>query len=108
MALEVGAIQIPNAFTPSLGGSSGGYYDPLAADNVIFFPVLTGVVGDEYILSIFNRWGELLFETQEVTQGWDGYYRGKLCSQDAYVWKVKGKYVNGQKFSEVGDVTLIR
>jgi len=108
VALEVGAIEIPNAFTPGIGGSSGGYYDPLAADNAIFFPVLTGVVGEEYILSIFNRWGELLFETHEITQGWDGYYRGKLCAQDAYVWKVKGKYVNGQKFSEVGDVTLIR
>lgn len=108
IATERGNLQVPNAFTPSTTGSSGGAYDPLAYDNQVFFPVLTGVTSDNYTLSIFNRWGELIFETHDIDIGWDGYYRGKPCQQDVYVWKVKGEYVNGQKFSQVGDVTLIK
>lgn len=108
VAIEIGEIEVPNAFTPSTTGSNGGMFDPFSTSNSVFFPVLTGVASDEYILSIFNRWGELLFETTDVNQGWDGYYRGKACPQDVYVWKLKGQYINGQKFSRVGDVTLIK
>ena len=108
LAIEVGEIEVPNAFTPSTTGSNGGMFDPFSTSNSVFFPVLTGVSSDGYILSIYNRWGELLFETNNINQGWDGYYRGKPAPQDAYVWKLKGEYVNGQKFSRVGDVTLIK
>ncbi|UTW61224.1 gliding motility-associated C-terminal domain-containing protein [bacterium SCSIO 12741] len=64
----------------------------------------------EYQLMIFNRWGEMVFETSDVAQGWDGYYRDtdKICIQDVYVWKVMGKYINGQRFEEAGEVTLLR
>ncbi|GAB5538734.1 MAG: hypothetical protein Salg2KO_08370 [Salibacteraceae bacterium] len=108
IAIEQGRLEIPNAFTPQSGGGNGGIYDPLATNNAIFFPVLTGVASEEYTLSIFNRWGELLFETHDVRQGWDGYYRDEECPQDVYVWKMRGEYVNGEKFSKVGDVTLIK
>lgn len=108
VAVENGTIQVPNAFTPTTNGSNGGAYDPLAYDNQVFFPVLTGVVADNYTLSVFNRWGELIFETNDIGTGWDGYYRGKPCQQDVYVWKIKGEYVTGQSFSKVGDVTLIK
>jgi gliding motility-associated-like protein len=101
-------MEVPNAFTPNLSGPNGGMYDPLAFDNQVFFPILSGVSTENYTLSIFNRWGELIFETHDVNQGWDGYYKGVLCQQDAYVWKVQGEYVNGRDFTRVGDVTLIR
>jgi gliding motility-associated-like protein len=103
-----GDMEVPNAFTPNLSGPNGGMYDPLAFDNQVFFPILSGVSTENYTLSIFNRWGELIFETHDVNQGWDGYYKGVLCQQDAYVWKVQGEYVNGRDFTRVGDVTLVR
>jgi gliding motility-associated-like protein len=59
-------------------------------------------------MNIFNRWGELIFESTDVNIGWDGYYRGKLCKQDVYVWKVTGKFSNGDLFTLAGDVTLLK
>jgi len=57
---------------------------------------------------VFNRWGELLFETHDVRIGWDGYFKGQLCPQDVYVWKVKYRSLTGQGFEKMGDVTLYR
>jgi gliding motility-associated-like protein len=107
-AISVGNLTYPTAFTPNAGGSSGGYYDPLSIDNDIFFPIQEGVV--EYELMVFNRWGEMVFTTKDVKQGWDGYYRGteKLCPQDVYVWKATGLYANGKRFEMAGEVTLLR
>ena len=62
----------------------------------------------EYELNIFNRWGELIFVSKDPKIGWDGYYRGKLCKQDVYVWKVRIKFSNGEVLEKVGDVTLLR
>jgi gliding motility-associated-like protein len=75
-------------------------------NNNIFFPIYKGV--DEFEMQIFNRWGELLFETKDVRQGWDGYYRGQLCQQDVYVWRVKVTFLDGGEMTDIGDVTLLR
>lgn len=107
-AIIEGSMEIPNAFTPSSSGPRSTIYDPMAFDNEVFFPLLSGVSGSNYTLSIFNRWGELLFETNNANEGWNGYYRGKLCQQDVYVWKISGEYVTGERFTKVGDVTLIQ
>lgn len=96
----------PNAFTPGEDGSTGGYYDITSLDNDIFFPYTSGVV--DYQLQIFNRWGELIFETSDINQGWDGYYRGVLSQQGVYVWKAHVRLNNGKEFNGIGDVTLLR
>jgi gliding motility-associated-like protein len=103
-----GDLQFPNAFTPSSTGSNDGYFDLNANNfnNDIFFPLYRGV--DEYQLMIFNRWGELIFESREVNRGWDGYYRGDPCQQDVYVWKVRARFSDGTERTMAGDVTLIR
>lgn len=100
-----GMIDFPNAFTPRPTGGSGGAYDPMGYSNDVFFPLHQGVT--EYQLHIFNKWGELLFESKDIFKGWDGYYRGNLCKQDVYVWKVKARFANGESFEKAGDVTLI-
>jgi len=98
---EGGKILIPNAFTPSGGGNilSSGMND-------YFNPLAEGVV--EFQMQIFNRWGELLFETHALEPGWDGTYRGVLCKQDVYVYKIKAKFIDGEVVEKIGDVTLIR
>ena len=98
-------VVFPNAFTPSDNGS-GGYYNSSSLDNDIFFPYTAGVM--DYHLMIFNRWGELIFESVDIKQGWDGTYRDKPCQQDVYVWKAHIKFTNGKTFDKVGDVTLLR
>lgn len=99
-------IAFPNAFTPNPGGPNGGKYDPRDLSNDIFFPYTDGIV--DYKLSIFNRWGEQLFESRDLSIGWDGYFNGKLCQQDAYVWKASGTFFDGRTFEQVGTVTLLR
>ena len=91
-----GKLIFPNAFRPE---------SPIA-ENRIFKPGVMDQV-DEYHLMIFNRWGELIFESDNRDIGWDGYVNGKMAKQDVYVWKAEGQYTNGQGFTEVGDVTLL-
>lgn len=104
-ALASGLISFPNAFTPNTIESSGGVYDAHSFDNDVFFPIHNGV--EKYQLQIFNKWGELLFESNDVNRGWDGYYRGTMAKQDVYVWKVRATFIDGQNVEQSGDVTLI-
>ncbi len=103
-----GGLRFPNVFRPNTNGPSGGYYDPNdpASKNSVFFPGVINQVLD-YHLYIYNRWGELIFSSDEVNYGWDGYIKGTLAKQGVYIWKVKGKYTNGKNFVEAGDVTLL-
>jgi gliding motility-associated-like protein len=106
IALEETFVQVPNAFTPNIGGSPGSIYDPLDKSNDIFHPNIRGV--DKYLLSIYSRWGELLFETKNPAEGWDGYYKGKMCTQDVYVWKISASFIDGKTFNKTGDVLLLK
>jgi gliding motility-associated-like protein len=101
-----GKILFPNAFMPSKLGPNGGYYDEVDYKNEVFHPVADGVI--EYRLMIFNRWGEQIFESNDIKIGWDGYYKGKLANQDVYVWRAVGKFSNGELFDVRGNVTLLR
>lgn len=105
-AIAGGEITFPNAFTPGNNGPTDGVYDPDSFDNDIFHPLSQGVV--DYKLQVFNRWGELLFETTEITKGWDGYYRGRLSKQDVYVWKAYARFVTGEEKRMSGDLTLLK
>jgi gliding motility-associated-like protein len=105
-AIATGTMTFPNAFTPSNSGPGDGIYQPGSYDNNIFHPMSSGV--EEYHLQIFNRWGELLFETNDIHQGWDGYYRGQAAKQDVYVWKAHAKFSSGEEKTQTGDVTLLR
>lgn len=98
-------LKFPNAFTPTDDGSTtdGTYKDN---ENFVFHPMNVGVV--DYHLEIYDRWGEKLFESNDIKKGWNGYYKGKLCKTDVYIWKVKGKYTDGTTFEKAGNVTLLR
>jgi gliding motility-associated-like protein len=100
-------LKVPNAFTPNLNGPAGGYYDVNDLNNTVFHPVIEGELY-EFQLRVFNRKGVLLFESNEVGIGWDGYYKEQLMKQDVYIWKIRGKFSNGKTFVESGDVTLIK
>ncbi len=107
-AVEVigkGVLEYPNAFSPSNSGPGGGVYNPNNPSNEIFFPVHDGVM--EYNLVIYNRWGELVFETNDVNQGWDGYCGSVRCVEAVYIWQAKVTYSNGSKAVLIGDITLL-
>jgi len=106
-----GEVRYPTAFRPNMNneGSDGGQdvsNIPATEINQYFFPPVQEKV-DDYHLQIFNRWGEMIFETDDINIGWTGYYKGTLCKQDVYVWLVEGKYSNGKPFKKAGDITLL-
>jgi PKD repeat protein len=103
---EACLVTFPNAFRPSTTGSSDGRYIPGASNFEVFYPVHHGV--EEYQLDIFNRWGELIFRSNDPMTGWDGYVRGKLVEMGVYVWKLEVKCTTGKIISTAGDVTVIR
>lgn len=87
---------IPHAFTPNNDGL-----------NDEFLPIAIGV--EDYIFEIFDRWGEKIFSTNNKKQGWNGYYKGVLCKNDVYVWKISFKNIVSKKHEEhVGHVTLLK
>ncbi len=100
----------PNAFMPSTSGEPDSKMTDadLRLCDCLYRPAMLGVVADGYTLQIFNRWGEILFETHDLNEGWSGYYRHRLCPQDVYVWKVIYKSSTGQRFEKMGTITLYR
>jgi hypothetical protein len=99
-------IRFPNAFMPNTSGPSGGYYNQRTdMDNQVFHPVTSGI--DAYNLKIYSKAGMLVFESSDTEIGWDGYYKGQICSPGVYVWKVRGTYRNGQQIVMAGDVILL-
>lgn len=90
---------VPNSFTPD-----GDMY------NQTFQPVFTsGFDPFNFSLTIYNRWGELIFESMDATVGWDGTYGGKLVQEGTYTWKINFKAPNNDnKFEHSGHVTFLR
>mgnify|MGYP003867060761 CR=1 FL=1 len=62
----------------------------------------------EFDLLIIDRWGEELFYTKDMDEGWDGFYRGTLSKVETYVWKIKYKDIQGNPGEQIGTVSLIR
>ncbi len=88
---------IPNAFTP-------GKKDDL---NDVFKPIVFGV--ENYTFMIFNRWGEMIYKTDDTEAGWNGTFMGAESPLDVYVWKCEFRnIVTKRAESHVGHVTLVR
>lgn len=89
-------VYVPNAFTPL---DNDGLND-------FFYPVTRNVRNIEF--KVYNRWGELLFETSKVNEGWDGSFLKKPVSSDVYVYTLKYEAMNGDQGTRNGNVTLLR
>jgi gliding motility-associated-like protein len=91
-------LYVPNAFTPNSNGH-----------NDVFIPVGTGISESGYHLMIYDRWGNLVFETKNCYEGWDGRKRGHsdLCQMDTYVWKLKWVDAIGVEHDAIGHVNLL-
>ncbi len=101
MICEAGNLFIPNTFSPNGDGL-----------NDVFYPRGKGIHGIK-TLRIFDRWGEVVFEqsnfqVNDISKGWTGTFRGKLASQDVYVYTIDVICENNVVFSLKGNVALIR
>jgi len=57
---------------------------------------------------IYNRWGNILFETSDESKGWDGRFRGQIQPSDSYIWLVEGLDTNGKEIKKTGTLNLIK
>lgn len=89
-------IYVPTAFTPNGDGK-----------NDIFRPVPVGINRIDYF-RVYNRWGQMVFETTQYMIGWDGKFNGQPAGAGGYVWMVKGEDYNGNAIVKKGTVLLIR
>lgn len=108
VAIQGGSLKVPNAFTPNVNGSTRGNGVPGSGTfNDVFMPIVKGA--EEYTMQIYDRWGNMIYESADQNQGWDGYDRnGKLMPAGVYVYKLVIRLSNGQRTTKVGDITLIR
>jgi PKD repeat protein len=88
-------IFVPNAFTPG------------TSVNSIFRPIPVGISSIRYF-RIYNRWGQLVYSTSRLGDGWDGTISGKPQGMGSYVWIVEGTTYTGVTISKKGTMTLIR
>ena len=90
---------VPNTFTPD--------FDEY---NNIFKPIFSsGYNSEKYSFMIFNRWGEIIFETTQIEDGWNGNYHDLKSPDGVYTWKLTiTNSFNSQKHEDIGHVTLIR
>jgi gliding motility-associated-like protein len=90
---------VPNTFTPD-----GDEH------NHVFTPVFTtGYDPANFKFDVYNRWGELIFQSLNAEKGWDGFYNGILCMEGTYVWKITYKIPDRDEYKIVtGHVNLIR
>lgn len=90
---------VPNAFTPN-GDEHNQQFKPI---------IYSGIDENNYELFIYNRWGELIFESRDINFGWDGTYNGELVKDDSFVWFVRFKSLyNDKKLEDYGTITIIR
>jgi gliding motility-associated-like protein len=90
-------IVIPNAFTPNRDGHNDVF-------RIIRHLNVRALVG----FKIFNRWGQLVFETNDIEAGWDGTFKGEPQPMEVYQYFVKALNWDGEYILEKGNVTLVR
>ena len=97
---DVIIFYVPNVFTPDHDEFNEG-----------FLPVFTsGFDPFDYHLMIFNRWGEVMFESYDASQGWDGTYSNQGLVQDGvYVWQIEFKEtMSDKRHTHRGHVTVLK
>ena len=89
-------IFVPKAFSPNKDGK-----------NDLLFPFLVNIKTLKFF-RIYNRWGQRMFQTSDITQGWDGIYNNIPQPLDTYTWVVEGIDVNGITIFKKGQTVLLR
>ena len=88
-------IFFPNAFSPNDDGENDVLY-------------LRSLFADEVFFMIYNRWGEKVFESNDINSGWDGRHNGEPVCSDVYGYYLRVKCLNGEEYIKKGNVTVLK
>ena len=89
-------IEMPNVFTPNNDGTND-YFLPRKIEGISTASII-----------IYNRWGQKLFESPNIIEGWDGNFNGGPCSSGTYYWIVQYTDINGVESELKGYLSLLR
>ncbi|MFN8714548.1 MAG: gliding motility-associated C-terminal domain-containing protein, partial [Bacteroidota bacterium] len=87
---------IANAFSPNGDGNN----------DMVYVHGLEGVTEAEFV--VFNRWGQQVFQTKDMTKGWDGNQNGQACPSGVYAYMLKLTLADGTTSLKSGNITLMR
>ena len=90
------SLIVPNAWSPN----GDGHNDKL-------YPLTINMKELKYF-KVFNRWGQLMFETSTLGQGWDGTFNGVPQVMDVYTWIVEATGIDGVHYKQAGNSILMR
>ena len=88
-------LDVPNAFTPGKYGVNG-------------IVKVAGFGIGKMSWKIYNRWGQVVFATNDRKQGWDGTFKGAVQPMDVYTYTLDVEFTNGIKLRKTGDITLLQ
>jgi gliding motility-associated-like protein len=93
------AIYVPNAFTPNDDGL-----------NDVFLPRCIGVDASTYDLSVFDRWGNLIFHSTDLEKGWDGRANAgsEIAQIDTYIWQITFRDLNKNHHQYTGHINIVK
>ena len=89
-------VFVPKAWSPNGDGH-----------NDFLYPFTVNIASIKYF-RIFNRWGNMVFETNNFGTGWDGKYKGAPQVMDVYIWSFEGVSTNGKIIKREGQAVLLR
>ncbi|HZG00683.1 MAG TPA: gliding motility-associated C-terminal domain-containing protein, partial [Chitinophagales bacterium] len=89
------AIDVPNAFSPNGDGQNDILY-------------VRGYNVQTMLFKVFNRWGEKVFETNDLNIGWNGTYKSEQQEMDVFAWTLDAVLISGEIVERKGNVTLVR
>ena len=89
-------VLVPSAFTPNNDGL-----------NDVLKPRYNGIRNLDYF-SVYDRWGELVFKTSDMSKGWDGKVKGQLQANGTFVWVIIAEGFDGKRFQLKGTTTIIK
>jgi gliding motility-associated-like protein len=88
-------IFVPNVFTPDGDGLNDAFF-------------VRGANLTDFYLTVYNRWGELIFETNDQSRGWDGTFKGKTLAPDVFGYYLRCRCDDGTPYFKKGNVTIIK
>ncbi len=92
---SINALYVPNSFTPNNDGL-----------NDVFKPIVPYY--KNATMQIFDRWGVVIYTTNDIQNGWNGTYKNTHATNDVYIYKIEVEYLGGTTKNVIGNVTLIR
>lgn len=88
------ALYVPNTFTPNDDGLNDTF----------------GIAGEaisEFRIQVFNRWGQLVFESKNANERWDGTYAGQKVPQGVYIYKITARSPGGKRHNQEGNLNVV-